>query len=152
MYDGNFAARVIEHTLTSDTTLMALIEGVIEDIWSKDENVPDDAFPFVRFTIITQDDEYYNGQVRATTNQSVLIHGVQKFENNGSYGGTLGTIADRIDALLHKQTITIYDTDDSTEIGQAYIYRESPIRERFIDGSIEYRYLGGIYQISTNEH
>ena len=152
MFDGNMAARVIEHTLTEDSTLMALIEGVVEDIWGKDENAPASAFPFIRFSIMTQSDEYYNGQAKALTNQPVLIHGVQMFDSNGSYGGTLQTIADRIDTLLHGKTLTIYDTDDITAIGRAYIYRESPFRERFIDGSIEYRYLGGIYQVSINEN
>jgi len=152
MYDGNMASRVIHYTLTNDATLMALIEGVVEDIWGRTESDPSVAFPFVRFSLLDTGDEYYNGQVRAITNQRVLIHGVQEFKSTPSFGGTLQTIADRIDVLLHAKTIDILDTDDSAVIGSAYIYRESPFRERFLDGSIEYRYLGGIYQVSINKH
>jgi hypothetical protein len=152
MFDGNFASRAIYKTLADDATLTALHNGIVEDIWGRDEEVPTEAFPFIAFSIMDAEDQYYNGHARAVTNQPVMIRAIQRFESSPSYGGTLEAIADRIDTLLHGQTVTVYDTDNTTVLGCAYISRVSPLRQRFIDGSIEYRYLGGIYNVSTNEH
>ena len=151
MFDGNFAARVVYKVLSDDATLAALHNGVVEDVWGKDEDAPGDAFPFVAFSVQSAEDVYYNGDARAVTVQSVVIRAIQKFNASASYGGTLQTIADRIDYLLHGNTFDVYDDNNTTILGSAYIHRVSPIRERFIDGSAEYRYLGGIYEVSTSE-
>jgi hypothetical protein len=151
MYDGNFASRVIYKTLADDATLAALHNGVVEDIWGRDEEAPSTAFPFIAFSIMEQEDAYYNGASRAMSTQRVLVRAIDDVTVSGSYGGTLQSIADRIDTLLHNQTLTVYDTDDTTSLGQAYVTREQPYRDRYLDGSIEYRYLGGIYYVSTYE-
>jgi hypothetical protein len=151
MFDGNFASRVIYKTLTDDTTLAALHKGVVEDVWKRDENAPDVAYPFIAFSVLEQDDAYYNGAIRANTTQRVLVRAVNGTSVSGIYGGTLQTIADRIDTLLHNKTLNIYDTDGTTVLGKAFIMREQPYRDRYLDGSIEYRYLGGFYSVSTCE-
>lgn len=152
MFDGNMASRIIYDTLEADSTLEALHQGIVEDIWARDENAPAVAYPFIAFSVLEQTDTYYNGAIRAVTDQRVLVRAVEDNATSGNYTATLQAIADRIDTLLHNKTLPIIDTDDDeTTIGQAYIYREQPYRERFLDGSIEYRYLGGIYHVSTSE-
>lgn len=152
MFDGNLPARVIYRILSADAALTALHKGVVEDIWKRDESAPDSAFPFTSFSLLDEgQDRYFNGASRALTEYMVLVRGIQKFTGDASWGGTLQSIADRIDTLLHNKTVTITDTNNTTPIGTAYIYRISPYRDRFIEGDTEYRYLGGIYSVSTNE-
>ena len=151
MFDGNFASRAVYKTLSDDATLAALHNGVVEDIWGKDEELPSEAFPFISISVMPQEDVYYNGHARAKTDQQVLVRGIQAYSADGIYSGTLQSIADRVDTLLHGKTIPVYDTDGETVLGSAYIYRISPFRDRYVDGSIEYRHLGGIYSVSTCE-
>ena len=152
MFDGLLALRAVEHALTSDSELMALISAVVNDIYDKDEEAPADAFPFVNISEMDQDDVYYNGTVRAKTDQQLMVYAIQRFTTNGSYGGTLQTIAERIETLLHGQCVTVYDTDDVTAIGHAYITRMRPMKARFVDGAAEYHYLGGQYLVNTNKY
>ena len=152
MFDGNLAFTAIYDTLTDDDTLMGYVTAVIEGIYPREENSasepPADAYPFVNMVPQTQTPMYYNGHAVAKIDGNIAVYGIQRFDGNGSYGGTLGAIAERIDELLHGQRIKVYE--DDVEIGCVYIYRESLIRERFID-NVEYRYLGGLYQVSSNE-
>lgn len=150
MFDGNMAARIIYATLAADTTLAALHNGIVEDIWAVDALAPASAYPFIAISVMEQSDHYYNGRARAMTEQRILIRAIQQFTSDGSYAGTLQTIADRIDTVLHNKCLAI--TEGVTTVGQASIWREQPYRERYIDGSIEYRHLGGIYNVTTNEN
>lgn len=150
MFDANYAFRAIYYTLANDSTLMGLVTDVVEGKYKLAETSPEDAYPFVNIVPFQPTDVYYNGHARAKVDQMAAVYGIQRFESDGSYAGTLGQIADRIDTLLHGKTISVLDTDDTTEIGKAYIYRESAIRETFQDG-VEYRYLGGNYSISTSK-
>ena len=78
-----------------------------------------------------------------------MIYGIQDFDGSGSYGGTLQNIASRIDDLLHDKTLAVMD--GASQVGTATIYRVSPYRNRYLDETIEFRHLGGIYHITTNE-
>ena len=152
MFDGNMAFTAIYTTLTNDSTLMGYVSAVIEGIYPRQENTtsapPASAYPFINMVPQPMTPMYYNGDAVAKLDGTIAVYGIQRFENNGSYAGTLASIAERIDDLLHGQHITI--SESGSEIGKAYVHRESIIRERFID-LVEYRYLGGLYQISTSE-
>lgn len=154
MFDGNMASRVIHQTLTADTTLMALVSAVVEDIYGKTITAPSAAFPFIAFNVMNQEDQYYNGAVRSIVESQVLIRAIDAFDTanmsgDSTYSGAIQTIASRIDTLLHDKTIAIMD--GAVQVGTATITRVSPFRERYLDGSVEYRHLGGVYHINTNE-
>lgn len=149
MFDGNLALKVIYDTLNDDATLSALHNGIVEDIWGKDDEAPTEAYPFIAISVMDQMDNYFNGRARAFSYNVVLVRAIQQFTDNASYGGTLESIADRIDTLLHGKTLDIYDDDD--KVGHATIWRERAYRERYPESGIEYRHLGGIYQVTTTE-
>lgn len=155
MFDGLLVSSYLYRRLATDATIAALVSGVYEDIIGNNNAATQaSVFPFISFSVIAQDDVMVNGGDIATTNFEVLVRAIDAdtVASGGalSYSGNLDTLASRIHTLLHDVCVPVYNTPGTAVIGQAKSRRIYPYRERFIDGGIEYRHLGGMYEVITN--
>lgn len=121
-------------TLAGDAALMGLATGVYADV------APEGAvFPFVVFT-------YQAGRDVATLNGNRIhtwaTYQVKAITDQPSYGA-VRTIADRIDALLHRATGTAADGTIFSCV------REEPVRFTESASGKQYRHLGGLYRLQV---
>lgn len=128
-------ATFIYTTLAADSALNAVVTGRIYE-----DHAPDDApLPFVIFQSYAPVDVTSLGAKRLWTNNLWIVKGIAR---TLEYKGTLKTIADRIDAVLHAASGTTVD-------GSVWaVTREREIRyvER-TEGGNQVRHLGGIYRV-----
>ena len=128
--------------LSADATLLAALADGANSLTA--ETIPQGAdYPLALWTLMSAlDDEYVNSD-RVWTNVLVTVRGVAK---QTSFGGALATIAQRIDADLHK-------TSGTTTDGRVFAcVRVRPFRmvERLEDKT-EVRHLGGVYRFFAKE-
>lgn len=128
--------------LTGDTTLANLI-GAPGDVRVHSDHAPlASTWPCVVF-------QYQGGHdVGGGTRESnrIMLDGlwvVKGIAQQESYGGTLKSIADRIDALLQNSTGGAAGADGTVFAA----VREQPFRLAEVDDGVEYRHLGGMYRI-----
>lgn len=122
-------------TLTNDPT----ITGIIGTRCYADFAPQGTIFPNIIFQLQAATD------LNAVSSQRVYINSVYVVKavvETASYGGTIATLAQRIDALLHRQQKAI------SNVGYIWCRREQPFRlAEVTDGGKQYRHMGGIYRI-----
>lgn len=137
MSELNAIDRWIYGTLTADTALAAVV-GTRVYADQAPQTTPAVTMPVVVFQWQGGADLMVIGGVRVWTNAVYLIRGIDEAQ---TWGGDLKTIADRIDAVLHRGSGTNAD-------GVVYAaVREQPFRMPETAGGKSYRHLGGLYRI-----
>jgi hypothetical protein len=132
----------IYDTLKADAALTALIGGsstprIYSDV------VPQDAtFPCVRFDY-TAGRDVRGGTLASTRIMVSGLYLIRGIAQQKGYGGTLATIADRIDANFRASSGGPAGSD-----GVVFsAVREEPFRMQENDNGVQWRHLGGIYRI-----
>jgi hypothetical protein len=128
-------ATFIYATLAADAALTAQVAGrIFEDV-----PLQDAPLPYVIFQSYAPTDVTSLGATRLWTNNLWIVKGVAR---TLQYKGTVKTIADRIDAVLHAANGTTVD-------GTVWACtREREIRyPEQNEGGDQVRHLGGIYRI-----
>lgn len=134
MAESTAIDRWLNTVLAADTQLAAVVgTRIYADL------APDGAaLPMVVYQMQSSRDLMALGSHRVWANTLYLVRGVAQ---TIAYGGSLITIADRIDAALHAAS-------GSTVEGVVYeCVREGEFRLTETANGIQYRHLGGLYRI-----
>lgn len=142
-FEPNVARQWLYQTLAGDAVLCGYVGGTaaprIYDEINASETL---AFPYIVFQLQPGARDLAGvGARRIWTDTRWLVRGIDQVSD---YGGTLGSIAARIDALLHDQRGTV--------AGAGYIVgavREQPFTLVEIDDGVQYRHAGGIFAIQA---
>lgn len=130
------AEKWIYATLAADVTLTGLVSTRIYA-----DRIPQDVaspFPCVVFSYLTGRDLRGVGTWRAWSNFLYIVRGVHETED---FSGSLKTIADRIDAVLH-------GASGSSSEGTVWAaWREEPYRMPEATDGRSIAHLGGIYRV-----
>lgn len=134
MSELNAADKWIYTALSGDAQLTAIVGPRIYA-----EQAPQGAaLPYVVFNFQGGADLMSVGPYRVWTNALMLVRGIAE---TASYAGSLATIADRIDAILHAQSGSNVD-------GVVYAaVRERPFRMPEMGNGRQFRHAGGIYRL-----
>lgn len=110
-------------------------------VWSDvaPQGVP---FPYIITQIMSAVDVIATGPIRVMVGTQYLIKGMAQGQ---TYSATLRQIANRVDALIHAQTA------DSVQGGGRIVscVRQRPFRLTEATNGVQYRQLGGIYDINV---
>jgi len=138
----------IYSTLKADTALTALIGGAAnpriynEQAPQNGTNGP--TYPFVIYQMQSAVDLMWVGPRRVWSDMLYLVRGVAE---TSSYGGSLLTIAERIDEDLHA-------TPNGTSNAYGVIWvcvGEQPFRLPEVEGGRNFRHFGRIYRIYASK-
>lgn len=133
------AERWLTDILSNDATLAGLINGRVYGYVA-----PNDAgLPFVVFKYFEGADEIGVGAVRLC---SVLQYIVEVIGEGESFVA-LETIANQVDVLLHGRNNVLVDGGNIVEC----IRMRPTASVEVIEGGVQYRHLGGIYQMIVQE-
>lgn len=124
-------------TLAADTLLAAVVAGRIYT-----EQAPEDAtFPLVLLTELSPgDDLRVVGTGRIWADPLFLVRGVAQ---TASFGGTLVTIAGRIETALNGKA----GTATNGRVWSCVRERPFSLAETVTPGGTQYRHLGGVYRV-----
>jgi len=137
MSELNAADRWIYGALAADTALVAVVGARIY-VDLAPQTTPPTATPYVVFQYQGGADLMVIGGARVWTNAVYLIRGI---DETLTYDGDSKTIADRIDAALHRGSGT-----NASGVVYAAV-RESPFRLTETADGKQFRHLGGLYRI-----
>lgn len=144
MLEPLVAKQWLRATLAADATLVALIGGAgAPRIY--DGPAPQDAvYPYVVFQPYTRGrDVSAIGEIRIWSELPYIVKAVHRAE---SYADPLKTIAERIDALLHRAS-------GAVDGGQVIAcVRTSPLEYPEVKISVQHRHLGGIYRLQVQSN
>lgn len=133
-----FAAETwLYSVLAADASLAAVVGERIysEQAWQTD---PLPAMPIVLFQMLSGNDLRGVGAVRVWVDAVYVVRGIS---DEDGYGGSLKTIADRIDAVLHAAS------GSNAEGTVVECVRDRPFKmPETINGRV-YRHLGGVYRL-----
>lgn len=122
--------------LSGDATLAGLVSTRVYGHIAPQEA----AFPLVLFALQSSSDVQILGPNRIMTNMHYVVRGVTE---GGSFGGTLKTMAERIDAVLQAASGTV-------AAGQVFAcVREQPFALVETVQGKQYRHLGGVYRLAA---
>lgn len=120
--------------LTADATLGGLVgTRVYADLAPESA-----AFPMVVFQFQTGEDVDAAGGIRVLANTEWLIRGI---DMTPSYRGALGSVAARVDSLLHAASGT---ATSGTVIA---CVRTRPFQMASVTDGVQYRHAGGFYKV-----
>ena len=137
MSELNAADRWIYGALAADTALVAVVGARIY-VDLAPQTTPPTATPYVVWQMQSATDLMVIGGIRVWSNAVYLVRGVDK---SLTWGGNSKTMADRIDAALHRASGTNVD-------GQVYAcVREQAWRMMEVSDGVVYRHSGGIYRL-----
>lgn len=139
MIESLVADEWIYETLTGDTTLMALVAGVYDSLVPP--SVPLSS-TVVLFSFQASTDYFGVGSHRVMADNVYLVRAVAQ---SASYA-TVQAAADRIDALLHQ--VNNQTLDNGLMIS---CWRESIFKLAETAQGVQYRHLGGMYRVLTQE-
>lgn len=128
---------ICEQWLTSKLTGDSTIGGIVGTRVYGEVAPEKTAFPYVLFTQQSTSDVMTNGAQRIMNNAVFAVRGVAPKENYA----TLRTLADRIDAVLHKASGQV-----ATGTVVACV-RERPFSLDETEKGVQYRHFGGVYRI-----
>lgn len=141
MFEPLIAKTWLRATLAADSTLVALIGGAGSPrIY--DAPAPESAaYPYVVYKPYTPGrDLAVIGGIRVWSELLYIVKAVHRAE---SYADPLQTLAERIDALLHRASGAVTG-------GQVIAcVRVSPLELPELKNSVNYRHLGGVYQLQV---
>lgn len=122
--------------LSADTTLMSTVNGVaLRSTWGTLKP------PFVKIDRQDADDLMVVSTRRVWANLSFLIRGIVHYEGRGLPDWTTaGTIADRLDTLLHGH-------EGTTATLQVHCFREESFTDETVETGDLYLHAGGIYRL-----
>lgn len=124
-------------TLTADATLTGLVGTRVYS----EVAPPEATYPCVIFGLQYAADVATHSAERIMVNGLWLVRGVVQAS---SFGGNLQTIADRLDALLHRSA---GGTADAATVFTSV--REEPFKQATVNEGIQYRSLGGLFRLYT---
>lgn len=128
-------------TLSNDPALGAEVVGGFFSEVASGLN-PDEDYPIVVWRLLTPTDVRGVGAARVMIRADYVVVAIDAFSAAGSYS-TIGTAADRIDAVLHGKDGT---ADDGTIFSCT---RREPFASTLTDQGIQYRELGGVFRIQA---
>jgi hypothetical protein len=137
MSELNAIDRFLYTSLAADTALAAVVSTrIYADLAPQ---TPTIVTPYVIFTMLSATDLMVIGGNRVWANSLYLVKGVDK---SLTYGGSLKTIADRLDAVVHRFSgVTNADGTVYTAV------REQAWRQTETSDGVVYKSAGGIYRI-----
>lgn len=133
------AERWLTDILSNDATLTGLINGRVYGYVAPD----DSELPLVVFKFFDGADETGVGAVRLYSALQYIVEVI----GEGESFVALETIANRVDVLLHGKNNLLVDGGNIIEC-----IRVRPTASvEVIEGGVQYRHLGGIYQLMVQE-
>jgi hypothetical protein len=133
MLEDSVAARWILDKLTASAALTALVGTKISD----DHQPQGSTGPYVVYQMQASDDKTALGGIRVYTDMDWLVRG---YMQTRSYAGTLGQIAEAIDAALNNQT-------GAATGGHIYTCRRVEPRRQVDPDDPSWRFRGGLYRL-----
>lgn len=128
------AAQWLYATLAADATLGGLVSARIYADLAPESA----AYPMLVFQFQSGEDLDAAGGIRVLANTEWLIRGIH---TTTTYGGALGSIAARVDALLHAASGT---AADGLVIACT---RTRPFQMAAVTDGVQYRHEGGFYTV-----
>jgi hypothetical protein len=131
-------------TLAADATLVALVGGAGAPRIYDGPAPEGSAFPYVVFLPYTRGrDLSVIGEIRVWSELPYIVKAVHQAE---SYADPLQTLAERIDALLHRSRGMVAGGEVIACV------RTSPLEYPELKHSVQYRHLGGIYKLQVQSN
>lgn len=141
MLEPLVAKRWLRATLAADAALVALVGGALSPRICDGPAPEGTAYPCVVFLPYTPGrDLSVIGGIRVWSELPYVVKAVHQAE---SYADPLQTLAERIDALLHRAS---GEVDGGRVIA---CVRVSPLEYPEVKNSVQYRHLGGIYKLQV---
>lgn len=135
--ETNAAEKWLRDTLMADVTLAGVVSTRVWNTRRPDGG----AFPCVIFQVQNPGADFVVlGAVRMWSRMTYVVRGIAE---QSSYEGTVKSIADRIDAVLH---------GGSGTNGSGTVYtcvRTGPFQMAEVVDGREFRHLGGVYQVQV---